>query len=564
MPTITLSKKTIEKLVGRKMPVDQLKERISMLGTDLEKIEGDEIIVEVFPNRPDMLSDQSFARALSSFTGASTGLKEYKAKKPEKDYEVKITPETRNIRPFTACAIIKNLVFNQERIRQVIQIQEKLHAGMGRNRKKLAIGIYPLEHIKLPITYTAKKPQEIRFTPLESMKEMNGLQILKQHPAGREYGYLLRNKSLFPVFMDANQEVLSMPPIINSDKTGRVSEDTREVFVECSGFDFKVLSKCLNILVTTLADIGGEIYEMTLDYEKQKNKTTPELEPEEHTLDLEYVNKLLGLSLTEKQAQQLLKKMGYGCEGRRVLVPAYRTDILHQADLAEDIAIAYGYENFKPAIPDVSTIGSEDRFEVFKNRIAGILTGFGLLETTNYHLTSKQEHNNKMLFKAGMVELENALNKDYSALRTWVIPSLMKVLSENTNREYPQNIFEIGEVFKHCKKGHNTGHNTGPYTGIEENSRAGVVLCSAQADFTRIKQVFNTLMKALNTNYACEPAEHPSFIKGRVARMSVNAKRVAYIGEIHPQVLENFGIEMPVACFELNLTEFYNLMNKKL
>ncbi|MBU1199039.1 MAG: phenylalanine--tRNA ligase subunit beta [Nanoarchaeota archaeon] len=554
MPTVTLNKEVLEKLVGKKLPLEELKDRISMLGTDLEKIEGNEIIVEVFPNRPDMLSEQGFARALSSFIGVKTGLRKYKVNKAEKDYKVIIEAPVKKVRPFTACAIVKNLKFDDEKIREIIQIQEKLHVSMGRNRKKLAIGIYPLEDITLPITYTAKKPKDIKFIPLESDKEMDGLQILQKHPTGREYAHLLEGKEVYPIFIDAKNNILSMPPIINSHKTGKISEKTKDVFIEFSGFDYDVLSKGLNILVTALADMGGEIYEMQIEDEKEKKKTTsPDLSPIEWKLDIKYVNKMLGLDLSESEIKKLLEKMGYDYDSKnkKVLVPAYRTDILHQIDFAEDIAIAYGYENFEPEIPNVSTIGETDKFEEFKSRVANILVGLGLIETNTYHITNKEDHNKKMCYEAEAIELKNALTKDYSLLRSWILPGSIKVLSENTNKEYPQNIFDMGTIFRIKKE---------EETGVKEFCRVAVTLCNKDANYTCIKQVFDALMDALDIKYDIKVAEHSSFIKGRLGRVSIKNIGLAYIGEINPQVLENFGIEMPIAAFELNLTELYNIM----
>ena len=77
MPTVTLNRKTFEKLVGKKLNDATLKDRISYLGTDLENVTADKIIVEIFPNRPDMLSEQGFARAFASFIGAKKGFREY-------------------------------------------------------------------------------------------------------------------------------------------------------------------------------------------------------------------------------------------------------------------------------------------------------------------------------------------------------------------------------------------------------------------------------------------------------------------------------------------------------
>src|SRR3989344_6851744 len=359
MPSITLNKTVFEQLVGKQLPLEELKDRISMLGTDLEDIKDNEIHVEVFPNRPDMLSEQGFARAFSSFLGVKTGLRKYAIK--ESNQKVIIDPSVKGIRPYTACAIVKGLQFDEEILKQIIQIQEKLHVTYGRKRKKAAIGIYPMEKITFPITYKADLPQKIKFKPLEAHHEMSALEILEEHKAGKEYAHLLQGLPKYPLFVDAKGEILSMPPVINSDKTGRVTEETRDVFVECSGFDFEVLNTCLNMIVTALADMGGEIYSLRLEYQEE-TKTTPNLTPSKMKLDLPYVNKRLGLSLSEKDAVKLLEKMGYGFEQGQVLIPAYRADILHQVDFVEDIAIAYGYEHFQEEIPNVATIGEEDAF----------------------------------------------------------------------------------------------------------------------------------------------------------------------------------------------------------
>src|SRR3989344_6591819 len=165
MPTVTLNRQRVEKALGKKLPTDKLKDRISMLGTDIESITEKEIIVEIFPNRPDMLSEQGFARALSSFMKHKTGLKKYVTKKSS--YKVYVDEKVTAVRPFTACAVVKGLAINEEALQEIIQLQEKLHTTFGRNRKKSAIGIYPLDKITFPITYTAEKPENIKFAPLD-------------------------------------------------------------------------------------------------------------------------------------------------------------------------------------------------------------------------------------------------------------------------------------------------------------------------------------------------------------------------------------------------------------
>ena len=287
MPTINLNRKVFEDLVGKKLSTEKLKDRIAMLGTDLEEINEKEIVVEVFPNRPDMLSVQGLSRALSSFINTKPGLRQYKVE--HSNEKMIVDKSVAEVRPYTACAIVKNMHFTDETIKEVIDIQEKLHITYGRNRKKVAIGIYPFEKIKTPIKFLAQSPKDIVFQPLESDKKMNALEIIKLHPAGKIYGYLLEGKKRFPVFRDANDEVLSVPPIINSHKTGKINEKTKEVFIECSGFDFKIMKKCLNIIVCALAEMGGKIYSMDIYYGTKKY-TTPDLSPEKIKVDINYIN----------------------------------------------------------------------------------------------------------------------------------------------------------------------------------------------------------------------------------------------------------------------------------
>src|SRR3989338_151869 len=186
MAIVTLNKKQVKNIIGS-LSDEKLEQEISMFGVPVENIKEEEIEVEIAPNRPDMLSCQGVYRALKSYF--KNKISKYKVNKPEKNYVVKIDKSVKDVRPFTACAIVKNLKFNDEKIKEIIDIQEKLHATVGRKRKKLAIGIYPLEKISLPIYYKALEPDKIKFIPLEADKEMSGLQILQKHPTGKEYSH---------------------------------------------------------------------------------------------------------------------------------------------------------------------------------------------------------------------------------------------------------------------------------------------------------------------------------------------------------------------------------------
>ena len=523
-----------------------------MLGTDLERIEGNEIEVEVFPNRPDMLSEQGFARAFSSFIGVKTGLRKYEVKKFGSQVMVKDLPPQW---PYAVACIVKCLKFNDEKIREVIQLQEKLGTTFTRNRKKGGLGLYPLEKITFPVTFTGKKPEEIKFRPLEFPKIITGRQILSTHPKGREYGHLMEGWKTYPVFMDAQGVIMSMPPIINSHDVGKIDENTTDVFVEGTGPDLNTIMVSLAILITSLADMGGEIYSLEIVSPQQKFDF-PDLNPAKMKLDLNYINRRLGLKLQEKEAKELLERMGYGYENNQVLVPAYRADILHQADLAEDIAIAYGYENFIAEIPNVATIGAEAPLEQFYRQVQEILVSLRLLEVKNYHLMIKQELDERMNISSASsipIPLKNALG-DYNHLRNSLLPFLMKNLHENRHYEYPQTIFELGRVFNHETL------ETKTETGVQEQEHLAIVLCHEKADFTEIKQIMDALINSFGLQAKVKESQHPSFIPGRVGEIMVKDRTIGVIGSLSPQVITNWNLVLPVVCLELNLEELFLLL----
>lgn len=543
MANITFNRKIFEKEIGKLD--EKMQEKISMFGTPLETFDDEKIEIEVFANRPDLLSYQGFKRCFLAFLGKKPGMKKYELNKPEKDYQVIIDSSTKDVRPYTACAIVKGLKLDDEKIKEIIEIQEKLHLTMGRKRKKVAIGIYPLEKIKLPITLKALEPDYIKFIPLESEKEMSGLQILQKHPTGKEYSHLLAGKSKFPVFTDADNNILSMPPIINSHMTGKVTSDTKEIFIECSGFDFKTLKKCLNILVLLFSDMGGKIYQMEL--KGAPEKISPILESEKIKISLENTNKILGTNIDEKKIKTLLENMGhnYNPKTKEVEIGPWRTDILHEVDLIEDVAIAYGYQNLNPEIPKISTIGKENPEEIIKRKISEILAGLGLLETSNYHLTNKEYQFEKMGVpekqEKEFVELENS-KTEFNILRKDISSFLLKNLSENVDSEYPQKIFEIGTVFELRQN-------------IQEKENLAIAI--TPGNFTEIKQILNYLFKSLNLKIDFKENESSSnyLIEGRTTNIIFEGKEIGIMGEVHPKILKNWKIKMPVAILEINLKD---------
>jgi phenylalanyl-tRNA synthetase beta chain len=264
----------------------------------------------------------------------------------------------------------------------------------------------------------------------------------------------------------------------------------------------------------------------------------PDLNPKTMDLSLDYVNSLLGVSLSGKEVQTLLERMRYKADPQKdklkVHIPAYRCDILHPIDLVEDAAIAYGYMDFKPENPSIYCLGKHDPQEIFHEQARDMMIGLGFREAITLMLTSPKNNFQMMNLEVGeAVTAIKPVSADQGIIRTWLLPSLMGFLEQNRNREYPQMIFEVGDTLN---------------PDGEKKTKAAAVIASGKTNYSQIKSIINGLLHELKMEAEDEPTEHPSFIPGRASK-----NKHGFYGEIHPQVLGNYGIEVPVTAFEINL-----------
>ncbi|MCK4636585.1 MAG: phenylalanine--tRNA ligase subunit beta [Methanomicrobia archaeon] len=540
MPTITIDKNDLLELIGKEVDDKILVEKIPMMGTELESF-GEEITVEIFPDRPDMLSVEGFALALQGFLNIKIGLCHFES--DDCGYRAFIDKKVKKVRPDAVCAVVKDVELNDAAIKSLMQVQEKLHLTHGRNRRRVAIGVHDLDKVEFPVRYTTM-PKDYRFIPLECYEEMNLEEILQEHKKGVEYKHLLEKYEEYPLWIDSKEQVLSMPPIINSEHT-KVTETTKSLFIDITGHGVKYLEQALNILIMSLAIRKGKIYSVNVK-DGNKEYVYPNMTPKKMEIDVNYTNKALGLNLSFDEISSFLKRMRYDIEGKEVFIPAYRADIMHKIDIVEDVAIAYGFNNFKPEIPNISTIGENDPFEEFLKNVRNLMVGFKLMEVKNYILTNKEDLFTKMNLKEEKIaEMKNALTVEYYALRNLLMPGLMRVYSINTHYEYPQNIFEIGEVFR-IENGK-----------IKEEVNLSVGICHEKANFTECKEILNSFFKNLGISYGIEEKERKCFIDGRAGSIVIDEKPIGHIGEIHPQILSIWNVGMPVAIFEINLNGVY-------
>ncbi|RLG64690.1 phenylalanine--tRNA ligase subunit beta [archaeon] len=557
MPVISVNLQEFVKFVGTDLSITEIAEALPMLGVAWEGYHDGEFSVEVFPNRPDMLSVEGLARAFSSFIGVRPGLRRFEVESPGgrvTRVEGKVSP----IRPYIGMAVILDFPMEENALLSMMQLQEKLHITHCRRRRKASIGIYDLDTIVFPITYTTK-PVDFRFRPLEWDSKITLRDILLKHPKGIEYAYILEGLDRYPILLDNNGTVLSMPPIINSEDT-KVTLNTTNLLIDVTGTHLKTVLEVLNIVTSSIAERGGRIGAVRILY-PNKELVTPDMNPRSMVLNIKYATKLLGIDLTVKDVKMHLRKMGYEVEGKgncdevEVLIPCYRTDIMHQIDLVEDIAIAYGYGNFEPELPSISTIGEEDDIEKFSHVLRDLMVGFNMQEVITFYLSNEDKLFRRMEVPAEpLVKTANPKTEEYTVLRTWLLPSLMEVLSRNQHNEYPQRIFEVDDVVILDEK---------TDTGARTERKLAAAVCHADTGFHEIKGLVESFLKNIGIRgYKFEELEKGCFITGRAAKVLVEQDEIGYFGEIHPKVLENWGLKMPVSAMEFSVNKIYRYVKE--
>ncbi|HMK95737.1 MAG TPA: phenylalanine--tRNA ligase subunit beta [Candidatus Limnocylindrales bacterium] len=567
MPTVDVEYRELEKLIDLKtcrakfgnpenLDVEKLDEVISLVKAEVKEYNKNEAIISVEmkdTNRADLWSAEGLARGLRCYLGLERGFRKYSAGEPA--VEVNVDAKLANIRPFIACSVLKDIHLTDPVIRGLMHLQDKLDQTCGRNRRKASIGIYNFHLIKPPIEYAAVKPADVSFVPLGFDEKMGLNEILERHPKGVEYGHIVKKNPLYPMLFDSEGKILSFPPIINSNDLGKITEESRSLLVEVTGTSHKTVLNTLNLVTAALIDRGGKAYSATILYPEgseyqQVKAITPDFSSRTVPLGVEYTNKLLGLKLSAKRVGELLLTAGLGVSGVQaenvdVIVPSYRVDVMHQVDLIEDIAIAYGYNNIECLWREMPTTGRAKPDQRKIDIARELMVGLGYQEVLTYMLTNKENLFSKMNTKeTENVEVANPKVANMTCLRNWLLPSLMEFLSNNQSVEFPQKIFEVGKV---------TQPDEANETKTRDEDWLSAATTHANANFTEIKSALDAFTNNFGVEWQIKETAHPSFIEGRAGRIVINGVDVGIVGEINPAVLEAWKLENPVAAFEINL-----------
>ena len=534
-------------------------------GKALVETGSSEVIrISLLPVRPDMFDAAGLARALRGYLGIETGLPVYRVE--PSGFKVTVQPGLEQIRPFIVACVVRGLVMDDETVKTVMKMQENLHWALGRNRRRASIGVYDLDTVEPDFEYSAVAPDGVKFLPLfgmpEGMAAATPKEILEKHPKGAGYKHLLEKFDKYPLLCDAGGKVLSMPPIINSEDT-RVTQKTRNLFVDVTGPDKNAIEKTIAVIACGLADLDAKVETVQVVYPDGSKEVTPNLNPQTRSIDPKAAERLIGVEVPDMA--KLLERMRYGAKseaGSLVLqIPSYRADIMHEYDIFEDVAIGYGYHNITPRLVPSMTVGSHQPIEELSTTARRVMTGLGFLEIMTPALTNIEEHYGKLGLPTPehYVRLENPISVEQTLAREQLITGLLSTLRVNTTREMPQQVFEAGDCFELSEV---------METGVRTRRKLAAAIAGPKTGYTDAKQTLDTLARELGLGLrfvGMDKTRSAPFIDGRCAVIFASPAQSAIcnlksemqwgvLGEVHPAVLESFGITQPTALLEIDLS----------
>jgi len=560
MPTISISRSDLERLIGRRTTDKELDVWLPLVKGEVKEadtVTGALRLELQDSNRPDLWCVEGIARQIRcKLKGARDPYPYLQGGKTRRD-QVLVGKGLEKVRPFVAACKARGYTVTDESLTQLIQTQEKLADIFGRKRRTVSIGLYRLRPISFPVTYALVDPESTSFRPLGYDEQLSLRKILDIHPKGIEYSGILEGQHRFPLLRDAKGEVLSFPPIINSRDIGEVRVGESELFVEVTGTDLRMVMLALNIFAANLHDRGAWIEPMDVVYPYKtalgRTIRMPQRFTKPRKIRRDQIVQALGSELPMKDIRLSLTSYGYSVAGARetlaVTLPAYRNDVMHPVDIVEDVAISRGYGNFAPIMPSAFTVGSLTRIEQLSDKVRELMVGFGFQEIVSNILGSKEDLVQKMRLSphhpdGRTVEIDNIMSQSVEVLRQWMLPSLLRVEAASSRSFYPHLLFEVGEV---------AIFDPSSETGSQTELRLGALSAYAGASFSEVHSFLELLCFYLKKPYSLRPTAHPSFLEGRVAQILMGDQSIGLIGELHPDVLERWHIGMPCSMFEATL-----------
>jgi phenylalanyl-tRNA synthetase beta chain len=546
MPKVEVKLWDVERVAETPLSLEELARILETLKCDLEEVRGDTIVYEASHDRPDMFSAEGLGRSVGVYKGSRKPIK-YVVEDSPTYLDVSEAPE---YRPYAFLAIVENLELDEEAVRQIFQLQEKLHATYCGDRELVSIGLYDLDKVKPPIKYV--EVENASYRPLGYENVMSLDEILRTTEKGLKYAHLVRHRR-YPLLIDSEGQVLSFPPILNAEDN-KVTEETRRVVIDVTGTEPYLMMKMLNVITTSVSERSrNPVIRKVSIKGSSPFPYSPMLEETVVEVGRGHVTSLLGIDPIQVKGPRLLESMGYWIQSLSedrvvVKVPPYRVDVLSYVDVIEDLAISYGYNELGGEISNPPHFGRINPLERFSEYLREIMLGLGLQEVLNFMLTDPEIL--ALTSEEGFVRVRNPKMKTYSAVRNSLLPTILTSVKTNSSKRRRLEIFEIGDVVR-----------------LEENTlpkyakKLAYGLAGDGYTLTDGLVVLKSLMKTIGASYELRKTSRKLLIEGRAAEILVNGESVGVVGEVSPEVLINLSIYIPTTVAEVDIVKLFSKLS---
>ena len=550
MPTISVKQNLLRRLVesrGRVHDVEDLAFRLPLMGTDIDTCDEDVLDIEIFPDRPDLLSPETLFHGMMPFLHDSPPSPRL-AVKPG-TISMRVASELSDIRPVILGAVVRGLELDEDIIKRLMDHQEKLHFALGRGRKRASIGVHDLSTLAPPFRVEAVERSH-SFIPLAMDEEMTIDEILEKHPKGVDYAHLLEGMDKVPIIFDSNDAVLSFPPIINGDHT-TVTEKTRDIFIDVTGLDLRACEAALMLICLQLSVLGGQVESVRVTTCEGKDWSINGT-PIEHKVERELVEGILGNSFSDDEIEEAIRRMGGQYKGDlsgvlSILMPRWRFDILHPIDLVEEVAIGHGYDDLAYDVPKAPLTAIPRQDGHLRRRIREALQGLGLIQIQSLTLSNDSDQFTSMRWKkdGAITRMTNPITTEHTILRQNILPGLLRLLAANRHHDLPQGVYELGTVVIDHKN----------------RDRFAFLVAENSGGFASLRGRIQALMRDLGCqDWTLEVLEGGPWLEGRSASIIVNGITVGECGEIDPHVSESFDLNVPMSGAQIDVQLLASVM----
>lgn len=554
------------------------KDCLSDIGCVVEECDEESVEIEVFPDRPDLLSAETMSFATRNFLHGKEATPDLKVSHGE--VSMTVDPSLEHVRPVIYGAIVRGVDTGHTReardlfIQGLMDHQEKLHFALGRGRRRSSIGVHDFSQLKPPFRVVTVD-EGYKFTPLATESEMSIREILEEHPKGVDFAHLLDGMDKFPVILDAEGGVLSFPPIINGSHT-TVTENTTDFFIDVTGWDERACESSLLLVCLSLAMRGGIVESIDLTGWDGVQVKSPNGKSREHSLPKHLLEEVLGREFTDTEVADSINRMGGRLVRRRVVtdgprerqrwadavvgsdeylieMPRWRSDLLHPVDLVEEVATGIGFEDLGAATSTQSIAGKPMKKMAYHRRIRESMQGLGMQQIQSLTLSNENDQHIKMrnVKRGEVTHLHNPITTEHTIMRQYILPSLLRLLSANKHNELPQRVYELGTVVQ-------DHHN---------RDRVAWACAEVGTGFTGAKGVAEALLRGLGANtegveivYKATAENDGPWLTGRGAEVFVSGNLVGEIGEIDPTVADEFELSVPIHAGEFNVEKLVKLI----